>query len=230
METTLGRAKGLIFTNYQGLTHKQIEGLKNAIKPLDADFAITKNTLLKIALKNQNLKFEEDKSLDGPTGTLFLFGDIIEPLKKLAKTIKDFSLPTIKFGIIDGKLVSGEQVIKLSSLPSRETLLTQVAFSLKSPIIGLHRALNWNLQKLVMTLSAVAMSKPAMAVVAPVVQPAAEASTETPAEEAVAEPAAEAVAEETTTEEASEPETPAKTTIPQDEIKVEEPTTEGGEN
>ena len=155
MAETLGKAKGLVFTNYQGLTHKQIEVLKKAIKPFDADFAITKNTLLKIALEQKNLKIEDEKGFEGPTGTLFLFGDIIEPLRKLAKTIKDFSLPTIKFAIIDGKVTSAEDVIKISALPTREVLLSQVAIGLKSPIFGLHRALNWNLQKLVMTLKAI---------------------------------------------------------------------------
>ncbi|MEX2013043.1 MAG: 50S ribosomal protein L10 [Candidatus Levyibacteriota bacterium] len=152
---SLGNAKGLIFTNYQGLTHKQLEGLKKAIKPLDAEYAITKNTLLKIALANKNLKTPDDAALEGPTGTLFLNADIIEPLKKLAKMIKDLNLPTIKFGILDGKVVTGEEIIKLSALPPREILLAMLASGLKSPIIGLHRALNWNLQKLMLTLTAI---------------------------------------------------------------------------
>ncbi len=236
MEAVLGKAKGLVFTNYQGLTHKQIEGLKKEIKPLEADYAITKNTLLKIALENQNLKFDESNSLDGPTGTLFLYGDIIAPLKKLAKTIKDFNLPTIKFGIVDGKVITGEDVIKLSSLPSRETLLTQVAFSLKSPIIGLHRALNWNLQKLVMTLNAVAMSKPTVAVAAPAAEPAAAPIAEPVVEEVAETLTEEAPAQtpEASTEPAVEPEAVPAEAIEAEgqsqETKVEEPTNEGGEN
>ena len=180
MAETLGKAKGLVFTNYQGLTHKQIEGLKKAIKPFDADFTITKNTLLKIALEQKNIKIEDEKGFEGPTGTLFIFGDVIEPLKKLAKTIKDLSLPTIKFAIIDGKMTSAEDVMKISALPAREVLLSQVVMGLKSPIFGLHRALNWNLQKLVMTLNAVVMAKPAVAAAAPVAEPVVEPVAEVP--------------------------------------------------
>lgn len=156
---SLGKAKGLVFTNYQGLTHRQLEELKKAIKPLDADYEITKNTLLKIALESKNLEAGDDKALEGPTGTLFLYGDVIEPLKKLAKSIKDFNLPTIKFAIIDGKVMMADDVIRLSALPSREVLLTQIAVALKSPISGLHRALNWNLTKLVLTLKEVEQRK-----------------------------------------------------------------------
>lgn len=224
LSETIDRAKGLVFTNYQGLTHKQIEDLKKSIKPLDADFSITKNTLLKIALEQKNLKVEDEKGFEGPTGTLFLYGDVIEPLKKLAKTIKDLNLPTIKFAIIDGKVTSGEDVIKLSSLPSREVLLAQIAAGLKSPISGLHRALNWNLQKLVMTLNAVAMSKPATAPAAPAAEPVA-GPTEEVAETKPQE-------QETESSDQTPSEAPAET---QTETNVEEPASdeaksEGGEN
>lgn len=47
----VNRAKAMIFTNYEGLTHKQLEGLKKAIKTLDAELMVTKNTLLTRALE-----------------------------------------------------------------------------------------------------------------------------------------------------------------------------------
>lgn len=153
LSQAIEKSKGIVFTNYQGLTHKQLEELKKAIKPLDANFAITKNTLLKLALKSKNYELQTTNQLDGPTGTLFLNADVTEPLKKLAKMIKDLNLPVVKFGILDGKVVSGEDIIKLSALPSKEILLAMLVSGLKSPIFGLNRALSWNLQKLVMTLN-----------------------------------------------------------------------------
>lgn len=166
------RAKGMVFTNYQGMTHKQLEGLKKKVQAADADFVATKNTLIKISLdQTQNLKvsprdetgkIQDNKPLSelrDATATLFLYGDPVGPLKEIAKAIKEFNLPTIKFGILDGEALTSEQVLKLSALPSRETLLTQLVVGLKSPIIGLHRALNWNIQKFVMTLKAIQSKK-----------------------------------------------------------------------
>jgi large subunit ribosomal protein L10 len=150
------RAKGMVFTSYQGLTHKQLESLKKAVKVLDADFVATKNTLLKKALEGKT-KIEGD--FQNATATLFLYGDSVGPLKAIAKSIKEFNLPAIKFGILDDLQMTSEQLIKLSTLPSRETLLTQLVFGLKSPISGLHRGLSWNIQKLVMTLKAVEKTK-----------------------------------------------------------------------
>ena len=44
------KSKGIVFTNYQGLTHKQLETFKKAIKPMEAEYVAAKNSLLLIAL------------------------------------------------------------------------------------------------------------------------------------------------------------------------------------
>jgi large subunit ribosomal protein L10 len=156
------RAKGLVFTNYEGLTHKQLEGFKKAIKPLESDYVVAKNTLLKLALEKSNVKIQNsnlDDVFQNPTGTMFLYGDIVEPLKKLAKIIKEFNLPTVKFGILDNQALTSEQVLKLATLPSRDALIAQFVGGMKAPLYGLHRALNLNLQKLVLTLKSIEKTK-----------------------------------------------------------------------
>lgn len=151
------KAKAMVFTNYQGLTHRQLETFKKEIKKSDAQFMVAKNTLLKRALGDK-IAGQEDK-FQQSTGTIFLYGDPVAPLKVLAKLIKDVEKPEIKFGLLDGKVISPAEVLKLATLPSREVLLAQLAGMLNSPIQGLHRALSWNMQKLVMTLSAISKQK-----------------------------------------------------------------------
>lgn len=158
LKEKVSRSKAVVFTNYQGLTHKQIEELKKAVKPLKADFVVAKNTLLALALPDY-INSKDASALQGPTGTMFVYEDIVEPLKQLAKTIKLLGLPVVKFGILDKEKLTSEQILKLSTLPSREMLLAQLIGGLKSPIYALHRSLNWNLQKLVMTLNEVSKKK-----------------------------------------------------------------------
>ncbi|MBI2032003.1 MAG: 50S ribosomal protein L10 [Candidatus Levybacteria bacterium] len=154
------KAQSIVFTNYQGLTHKQLEDLKKALRALNAEIIVVKNTLLARALQISSANSADQISnFEGPTGALFIYEDIILPLKQLAKSIKLLGLPTIKFGILDNQALTGEQVLKLASLPSREVLLAQVVGGLKSPIYGLHRALNWNLNKLALTISAIRQNK-----------------------------------------------------------------------
>ncbi len=155
----LSKSKAVIFTDYQGLTHKQLENLKKALKAINAEFVVTKNTLLVRALQNDKWSMVNSKSLEGPTAVLFAYDDVIPALKQIAKTIKEFNKPALKFGILDNQALTGEQVLKLSSLPSRDVLLTQIAGGLKSPIYNLHRALNWKLQKLVLILQEIKNQK-----------------------------------------------------------------------
>jgi large subunit ribosomal protein L10 len=230
----ISRSTAIIFTNFEKVTHKQLETLKRAIKPMDAEYVVAKNSLVLRALEENKIKLEGENLLDGPTGTLLLYGDVVGPLKQLAKTIKELGLLNVKLGIMENKFLTGEQVLKISTLPSREVLLSQIAAGLLSPISGLHRALNWNLQKFVMTLAAVAKAKPAAATPAPVVEPKVEVVApviETPAETPVTETEPETILAETAEEKAEEVPAEVVTETPvTEEIKEEVKVSEGGEN
>src|SRR5690349_11866175 len=97
----LETSNGLVFTDYKGLTHKQLEDLKKELKRLDSTIIIAKNTLLRLAIDKSKFK-ENGKDIESafndPTATLFISGDMVEPLKKLSKLIKDAGLPRIKVG------------------------------------------------------------------------------------------------------------------------------------
>lgn len=153
------KAKGMVFTNFQGLTHHQLETLKKAAKSTDAEYVATKNTLLLRTLAEKNLADTEKAKFQNPTATLFIYNDIVAPLKHLAKSIKDLKLPEIKFGLIDGKIMTSDEILKLSTLPPIEVLRAQLLGQMMSPIQSLHRALRWNLQGLVITLNAIAKKK-----------------------------------------------------------------------
>lgn len=153
------KAKAIVLTNYKGLTHLQLEEFKKGLRTADAEFAVTKNTLLKRAFEEAKLETGEDTNYEQPTGTLFLYGDPVTPLKALAKMIKELQKPSIKYGILNKKSITSAQVLRLATLPSREILLAQLFAGMKSPLSGLHRALSWNMQKFVMTLSAISQKK-----------------------------------------------------------------------
>ncbi|MSU26057.1 MAG: 50S ribosomal protein L10 [Candidatus Levybacteria bacterium] len=152
------KSTAMILTNYQGMTHIQIEDLKRILKKFDSDLTITKNTLLLRALKESKIDAPVEM-FNQPTATIFTYNEPSTALKELSKFIKILKMPIIKFGVFDGKFLSGNEVVRLAMLPSREVLLSQLVGGLKSPIYGLHRALNWNLQKFVMTLKAIEAKK-----------------------------------------------------------------------
>lgn len=159
----LGKAKAFFLADYRGLTHQQLETLRRALKKVEGEFVVAKNTLLKIALKESLKKKEEqlETELKNPTATLFAYGDEIAPIKSLADFIKIHQLPKIKIGIFGGKISTEADFKKLASLPTRDVLLATLAMRLKGPVYGLHYAMRWNLGGLVRALDQVKKKKPA---------------------------------------------------------------------
>ena len=153
----------VVLTDYQGLTHHQLEGLKKELKKKNASFSITKNTLLKISVEKSKKYADllKDYTYEGPTAVLFVKGEFLDALKELAKLNKTAGLPKIKIGILDGQSLDEEQVLRIASLPNKETLLAQLAGMLNSPISGLVFVLNANLQKLVFVLNEISKKSPA---------------------------------------------------------------------
>src|SRR5258708_13635745 len=89
----VAKAKGLVFANYQGMTHQQLEQLKKGLRSADAEIVVIKNTLLQRSLKDNNY---DTPQFHGPTFILFAYNDVLLAFKELAKTIKAINLPVIK--------------------------------------------------------------------------------------------------------------------------------------
>lgn len=152
LKEKVGRAKSLILTDYRGLTHKQSEELHRAVKKVDGEFVIVKNSLLRIASQDTRYKMQNTKDLTGPTAALLAYGDELAPLKELYRTIKALSLPKVKFGIIAGKKYAEADVERVAKLPTKEVLQVQLVGRLSSPMYGLVYSLNFSLQKLAYVL------------------------------------------------------------------------------
>ncbi len=158
LKEKVAKAKSMVLADYRGLTHHQLEEIKKAMKEIGAEFVITKNTLLKMAMSKDEADSLQSTALNGPTATLFSYQDEIAPLSALAKFIKNFGLITVKAGVLNDKILTSQEVLKIASLPSREVLMATLAARLKSPIYGLHYSLSYNLQKLALVLKAASKS------------------------------------------------------------------------
>lgn len=145
------RSSSVVFTDYKGLTMTQLSGLRKSLRETDAEFEITKNSLVKLALKDSGVSLS-DEILEGPTATLFAFGDQVSPIKALVKTLKEANTGKVKAGILDGEVLDSFTVIKLSQLPSQDELRAKVVGSLASPLYGIVGVLQANLRNLVYAL------------------------------------------------------------------------------
>ena len=77
--------KGMILTEYHGLTVEEISELRSKLRPLNSEYAVVKNTLSKIALKEAGI--EAGDNFAGPTALVIENDDIAS----LAKAVVDFA-------------------------------------------------------------------------------------------------------------------------------------------
>ena len=131
----------VFYADFKGQTVKQLEALRKAVREVEGKTRVVKNTLAKIAFKNNGIEvdFEENN--------IFVWGeDQITLAKILTKHAKD-SKDTfkIKGAVIEGEVKDAAYVEEVSKLPTKDELLGMVAFMMKAPIAKFA----WGLNKLI---------------------------------------------------------------------------------
>src|SRR6188472_2877052 len=105
---------GAVLTEYRGLTVKQLQELRRVLGE-NANYAVVKNTLTKIAAKEAGVAGFEDL-LVGPTAIAFINGDVVEAAKGLRDFAKVNPALVIKGGVLDGKSLGTDEIAKLADL------------------------------------------------------------------------------------------------------------------
>ena len=153
----VGQAKAAILTEYRGMTVKEVSGLRAKVRPMDAEYHVVKNTLLKRAL-GDTLTPEMENLLSGPTAVLFTKGDVVAPTKATLDFLTALKKQEIKVkgGFLDGKVLSPADVTALSKLPPKEQLIAQVVGLIDAPISEFVGTLDNIVAEFVRTVQAIA--------------------------------------------------------------------------
>lgn len=122
----------VLLTEYRGLTVAQLKELRNSIRQ-DAEYAVVKNTLTKIAAQRAGVEGLDDE-LKGPSAIAFVHGDPVAVAKGLRAFAKANPLLVIKGGYFDGAALTADEVNKLADLESREVLLAKLAGAMKASL------------------------------------------------------------------------------------------------
>lgn len=137
----LKNAKLVLLTDYRGITVEDVTSLRNTLRDTKSEYKVIKNNIVKRAL-DANGENELDSVLVGPTAVVIAEEDYVEPLKAIYKFSKDNDFYKIKGGIVEGKVMTTEELITLAKLPSRQELLAKLAGALLGNITKLAVALD----------------------------------------------------------------------------------------
>ena len=122
-------AKLILLTNYRGINVADDTSLRRDLRNVNAKYTIIKNNITRRALAEAGIEGLEDK-LVGPTAVILCNEDYLETSKTVYEFSKDNDYYEIKGGVIDGKVMTTEEIVTLAKLPSRETLLSMLAGAL----------------------------------------------------------------------------------------------------
>ena len=129
-------ATSVVFVDYKGINVAQDTALRKQFRDAGVDYAVVKNTLTRFAAKENGYDFDE--VLNGTTAMASTTGDPIAPARIVCEFAKKNKLAmTIKGGLVEGSVLSAEQLSSFGELPSKDALVAQVLGTFLAPISSL---------------------------------------------------------------------------------------------
>ena len=122
-------AKLILLADYRGINVTDVTNLRTDLRNVNAKYAVIKNNITRRALAECGIE-ELNDQLVGPTAVIMSDEDYLEPAKAIYNFAKNNDYYKIKGGVIEGKVMTAEEIITLAKLPSRETLLSMLAGAL----------------------------------------------------------------------------------------------------
>lgn len=152
------RQQSLVFTDISGLGVEEMQKLRRELKKAGIEYKVAKKTLITLALKEAKHDIDITE-VPGSLGTAFSYEDPVSPAKIIFKFSKDHKNLKIVGGIMEGRLLTIQEVEALSKIPSKEELLAMLVGSFKGPISGLVNVLQGNVRNLIGVLNAIKANK-----------------------------------------------------------------------
>ncbi len=137
----LKNVSSLIVTTYNKLTVAQDYELRKTLRSSGAKYTVVKNTLAELASKGTKAE-EVLKDLSGVTSIAYTSGDPVALAKALSKYAKDNPEFTFKAGVVEGRVVSINEIKALATMPSKEELHAKLLFLINAPAQRLVTVMN----------------------------------------------------------------------------------------
>ena len=139
-EGLIGTSKNIVFADFAGMPTADIRRVRVLMRELGGSYTVIKKRLLRIALKSKGIDFDPATKFEGQAAMITMPQEIFEVAGKIQDLIKEFAKAKHVLKILGGidiaakKEITAAEFAAIAKLPSRETLLTQIAFMLTMPV------------------------------------------------------------------------------------------------
>ena len=129
----LTESQAAIVVEYRGLSVAKLSELRKLLRKEEATLTVLKNSLVSRAAEKAG--FEDlNKELTGPNALVLASKDPSATAKVLTKFAKRNEELVIKGAVIDGKVVTAEDVVTVSKLPNKEGLISMFLGCLQASV------------------------------------------------------------------------------------------------
>ena len=136
LSNKIKESSSVVFVDYKGITVAQDTELRKQFREAGVEYTVVKNTLTNFAAKENGYDFSE--ILNGTTSMASTTGDPIAPARIVCEYAKKNKLPiSIKGGIVEGSVLTAQQLNGFGELPSKNALVAQVLGTFLAPISSL---------------------------------------------------------------------------------------------
>lgn len=132
LKQSLSESQITLVIDYQGLSVAEITDLRRRLIPTGSACTVAKNTLMEIAVREDSNWQPMEKLLAGSNAFLFLKDDLGGAIKAYQDFQKATKKTEFKGGVMEGRLLSQDQVKAIADLPSKEELMAQIAGAINS--------------------------------------------------------------------------------------------------
>jgi large subunit ribosomal protein L10 len=122
-----------ILIDYRGLKVVDATELRRKVREIDGTYVVVKNSLALRAAKDTQMASLRPY-FEGPTAVAYHHKDIVGLAKVLTEISRSNPSVAFKAALIEGKVVPAAEVQSIAAMPSREVLLSRLAFVLKAPL------------------------------------------------------------------------------------------------
>ena len=137
LSAKMKEATSVVFVDYKGINVAQDTELRKQFREAGVEYSVVKNTLTNFAAKDAGYDFAE--ILNGTTAMASTTGDPIAPARIVCEFAKKNKLKalTIKGGVVEGSVLSADQLNGFGELPSKNALVASVLGTFLAPISSL---------------------------------------------------------------------------------------------
>ena len=137
LSAKIKEATSVVFVDYKGINVAQDTELRKQFREAGVEYSVVKNTLTNFAAKDAGYDFAE--VLNGTTAMASTTGDPIAPARIVCEFAKKNKLKTltIKGGIVEGSVLSADELNGFGELPSKNALVASVLGTFLAPISNL---------------------------------------------------------------------------------------------